>query len=152
MQLEAINAQAEKAEAQEEKAKLLAEVVLPIRAVEDELHNLKKAEQHTFKTSSGSIVLNEQLQAWHQECEAHSKKCVANLQQLSALPTVKAHLTSVLNTEMAVLERLERDWMQKLRWAERWEWAKIFSVWCVVAGVAVHVAQHVYAMTVEGGE
>jgi hypothetical protein len=153
MQLEAINAQAEKADAEDEKAKLLAEVVLPIRAVEQELHNLKKkAEQSTFKTGSGSTVLNEQLQAWHVECEAHSKKCADNLQQLSALPTVKAHLTSVLNTEMAVLERLERDWMQKLRWAERWEWAKTFSVWCVVAGVVVHVAQHVYATTsmVEG--
>ena len=145
MQLEVVNAQAEKEEAQEEKARLLAEVVLPVRKVEEELCSLKKVVQRTFKTSSGSAELKEQLHAWRQECEAHSKICTANLEQLSALPTVKACLSSALSTEMAALEGLERDWMRKLRWAERWEWAKVFCVWCVVAGVAAHVAAHMVA-------
>lgn len=145
MQLEVVNAQAEKEEAREEKAKLLAEVVLPVRKVEEELRSLKKAVQRTFKTSSGSAELKEQLHSWRQECEGHSKNCTAHLEQLSALPTVKACLSSALSTEMAALEGMERDWMRKLRWAERWEWAKVFCVWCVVAGVAAHAATHMAA-------
>ena len=145
MQLELVNAQAEREEAQEEKAKLLAEVVLPVRKVEEELCVLQKAVQRTFKTSSGSAELKEQLHAWRQECEAHAKVCRANLEQLSALPTVKACLSSALSTEMAALKTLERDWMRKVRWAERWECAKVFCVWCVVAGVAAHAATHMAA-------
>ena len=149
MQLEVVNAQAEKDEAEEAKAKMLAEVVAPVRKVEEELSSLKKTAQRSFKTGGGSAELKEQLDTWRQECEAHSKICTEELEKLSGLPTVKSCLASALSGEMAALKGVESGWKAQLRWAERWEWAKVCSLWVVVAGTAMQLAQHAQAAMAE---
>ena len=149
MQLEVVNAQAEKDEAEEAKAKMLAEVVAPVRKVEEELSSLKKTAQRSFKTGAGSAELKEQLNAWRQECEAHSKICTEELEKMSGLPTVKSCLASALSAEMAALKGVESGWKGQLRWAERWEWAKVCSLWVVVAGTAMQLAQHAQAAMAE---
>eukprot|EP01045_Picozoa_sp_COSAG04_P003957 COSAG04_NODE_167_length_21718_cov_556.193293_10_plen_339_part_00 len=148
MQLEVVNAQAEKDEAEEAKAKMVAEVVAPVRKVEEELSSLKKTAQRSFQTG-GSAELKEQLNAWRQECEAHSKICTEELEKMSGLPTVKSCLASALSAEMAALKGAESRWMGQLRWAEHWEWAKVCSLWVVVAGTAMQLAQHAQAAMAE---